>query len=114
MNPNEGYYDVLTNVVRNVDTTRDQWLDPGRSSRVWPDPPINGRALTLEAFMGVSSGDSWTMTPFDFLVFGLTFAVGAMLPSSTSTRFMSADRTTPISIDMMPLLSPDRPEQYVW
>lgn len=62
MNPNEGYYDVLTNVIRNVDTTRDQWLDPGRSSRVWPDPPINGRALTLEAFMGVSSGDSWTMT----------------------------------------------------
>ena len=45
---------------RHTDTTRLQWLDLAKFSRVWPDPPIANRAFSMEAFMGTSVGDQWT------------------------------------------------------
>ena len=49
---------------RHTDTTPEQWRDPSRISRTWPDPPIAQRSWSFDAWLGVHAGD--TVNGFDY------------------------------------------------
>jgi hypothetical protein len=55
-----GIDDVTFGTVgRHTDTTPEQWRDPTRTTRIWPDPPIKMRAWDFLAYLGIHAGESW-------------------------------------------------------
>lgn len=58
--PQTGIDDVKFGTLgRHTDTTPEQWRDPTRTTRIWPDPPIAMRAWDFLAYLGIHAGESW-------------------------------------------------------
>ena len=51
--------DLFGGLGRHIDTTPEQWRDPTRTTRIWPDPPIKFRAWDFLAYLGIHAGDAW-------------------------------------------------------
>ena len=50
---------VFGTLGRHTDTTPEQWRDPTRTTRIWPDPPIRMRAWDFQAYLGIHGGETW-------------------------------------------------------
>jgi hypothetical protein len=51
---------------RHTDTTGEQWLDPSKTTRTWPDPPLAQRAWSFDAHLGVHAGDTFDVSVGDY------------------------------------------------
>ena len=43
---------------RHTNLAAEQWLDPSKTTRTWPDPPLAQRAWSFDAHLGIHAGDT--------------------------------------------------------